>query len=252
MGPNWLDDSALGAPARRACHLLGSVVASVTSTAGHSMKESAHTKAGLKWAAAAAIVTASTTLANVAHADPPRGVDWIQALVDLDRMARGGAERPTATPSRHHPSRPAGSEDPNPQNLGNAWFGVAPRVTLVARDWASSTRLLGDRLSLVEQLRLSASTRMVVGRVRLSGARFTPFLQVGLGQWRVDRNHLPLTPHAIEIATQMGTGFELRVTRRLQIAAETTMTTLIREGQNDTLPQNNMLWSALVASRVEF
>ena len=215
------------------------------------MKLTAHTKkTGLKWAAAAAILTASSTASNVATAADPRGVDWISALVDLDRMARGGTERPTSHPPRHA-NRPAVSDDPNPQNLGNAWFGVAPKVTLVARDWASSTRLLGERLSVVEQLRLSASTRMVVGRARLSGARFTPFLQVGLGQWRVDRNHLPLTPHTIEIATQVGTGFELRINRRLQLAAETSMTTLIREGQNDSLPQN-LLWSALIASRVEF
>jgi len=215
------------------------------------MKLIAHTKkSGLKWVAGAAIVAASSMAANAAKAAEPRGVDWVQALVDLDRIARGGAERPTSHPSRHS-TRPAASEDPNPQNLGSAWFGVAPRVTLVARDWASSTRLLGERLSVVEQLRLSASTRMVVGRARLTGARFTPFFQVGLGQWRVDRNHLPLTPHTIEIATQLGTGFEVRVSRRVQLAAETTMTTLIREGQNDSLPQN-LMWSALVASRVEF
>ena len=214
------------------------------------MKLNTHKKTGLKWVAAATVVALSSTTVSVAQAAEPRGVDWVQALVDLDRIARGGAERPTVTSSRHS-ARPAASEDPNPHNLGNAWFGVAPRVTLVARDWATSTRLLGERLSVVEQLRLSASTRMVVGRARLTGARFTPFFQVGLGLWRVDRNHLPLTPHTIEIATQMGTGFELRINRRCQLAAETTVTTLIREGQNDSLPQT-MLWSALVASRVEF
>ena len=132
-----------------------------------------------------------------------------------------------------------------------AWFGVAPRVTLVARDWASSTRLAGDRLSLVEEMRLSASTRMVVGRARLSAARFTPFLQAGIGQWRVDRNYLPLTPHLIEVASQVGTGFELRVSRRCQIAAEATVTSLIRDGQQHEFPQS-MLWGTFIASRVEF
>ncbi|MBX3208252.1 MAG: hypothetical protein KF764_24615 [Labilithrix sp.] len=204
----------------------------------------------LKLTAAAVATVATTAFAGVAHADEPRAVDWIQGLVDLDRIARGDGERPSSiAPSSVH--RPASLEDPNPQNLGNAWFGVAPRVTLVARDWASSTRLAGDRLSLVEQMRLSASTRMVVGRARLSEARFTPFFQIGVGQWRVDRNYLPLTPRAIEVAGQLGTGFEMRLTSRWQLAAETTVTSLIRDGQNHSLPQT-MLWSTFLASRVEF
>lgn len=208
------------------------------------MKVNTHTTGWRTWVAAAIVALTSTVTSRVARAEP-RGVDWTQALVDLDRMARGGVEAPPKTATSETPS-----EDPSPQSLGGAWFGVAPRVTLVARDWASSTRLVGDRLSLVEELRLSASTRMVVGRARLSGARFAPFLQVGLGQWRVDRNHLPLTPRAIEVATQVGTGFELRLTRSWQLAAETSVTTLLREGRNDAVPQM-MLFGALIASRVE-
>lgn len=215
------------------------------------MKVGSHRKSGLKLVAAAAAMIATSSIAHVAHAEEPRGVDWMKVLIDLDRMARGGAERPTPTSSRH-PARPTTSDDPSPHNLGNAWFGVAPRVTLVARDWASSTRLIGDRLSLVEQMRLSASTRMVVGRARLSEARFTPFLQIGLGQWRVDRTYLPFTPHTIEVASQIGTGFEIRLTRRWQLAAEATMTSLIREGQQNSSVPENMLWSTFVASRVEF
>jgi hypothetical protein len=206
-----------------------------------------------KLVAVAAAALASMTVATAAHADEPRGVDWTKVLVELDQIARRGAERPNPTltqPARQQP-RPTPIDDPSPQNMGNAWFGVAPRVTLVARDWASSTRLAGERLSVVEQMRLTASTRMVVTRVRLSGARFTPFVQLGLGQWRVDRNHLPLTPSTIEVASQIGTGFELRLSRRWQLAAETTVTSLIREGQNDSLPQT-VLWSTLLASRIEF
>lgn len=206
---------------------------------------------GLKLAAAALVTVASTLRAGLARAEAPRGVDWIQGLVELDRLARGGGERSGPTTAPRHASRPTALDDPNPQSMGNAWFGVAPRVTLVARDWASSTRLAGDRLSLVEEMRLSASTRMVVGRARLSEARFTPFFQVGVGQWRVDRNYLPLTPRAIEVAGQLGTGFELRLTSRWQVAAEATVTSLIREGQNPGVPQA-MLWSTLLASRVEF
>lgn len=201
--------------------------------------------------AAASIATMLAASTNTARAEEPRGVDWGKLLVDLDRFVRTGAERPVVAPPPSQTGRAPISDDPSPQNLGSAWFGVAPRVTLVARDWASSTRLAGDRLSLVDGLRLSASTRMVVGRARLSGARFTPFIQLGLGQWRVDRNHLPFMPRNIELASQLGAGVELRLTRRWQVAAETTFTTLIRDGQSSSIPQT-LLWSSFLASRVEF
>jgi hypothetical protein len=196
-------------------------------------------------AAAAAVLSSSA-----ASAQPGSNVDWDSIIVGLDRYARTGSDKPASPKPAQPAPKPVGAEDPSPQNLGNAWFGVAPRVTLVARDWASSTRLAGDRLSLVDAMRLSASTRMVVGRARLSATRFTPFVQIGIGQWRVDRNYLPLTPHSIEVASQLGSGFELRLTRGWQVAAETTVTTLIRYGQSNTLPQN-MLWSVFLASRIE-
>lgn len=206
-----------------------------------------------KLVAFAAAAIASTTIATTAHAEEPRGVDWLSAVTELDKMMRNGGERPipVAVP-RQQQSRSLTLDDPSPQNMGNAWFGVAPRVTLVARDWASSTRLAGDgRMNVTEQVRLSMSTRMVVSRARLSNTRFSPFLQIGIGQWRVDRNYLPLTPNTTEVASQVGTGFELRLKRSWQIAAETTATTLIREGQHNELPQTTM-YSAFIASRVEF
>lgn len=208
------------------------------------------TRLGLKLAAAALVALGTTTVTTAAHADEPRGVDWMKALVDLDRFARTGSERPAAQ-TQHTRARPHATDDPSPHNLGNAWFGVNPRVTLVARDWASSTRIVGDRLSVVESVRLAASTRMVVGRARLSNTRFTPFVQVGVGQWRVDRRYLPFTPANIEVASQLGTGFELRLTPRWQLAAETSFISLIRDGQSDTFPQT-VMWSTLVASRLDF
>jgi hypothetical protein len=189
------------------------------------------------------------TLTEVAHAEP-RAVDWSRLVYDLDHVVRGNVDKAGPTsPTRQQTTMP--SDDPSPQNLGNAWFGVAPSVTLVARDWASSTRLAGDQLSLVDAMRLSASTRMVVGRARLNKARFTPFIQAGVGEWRVDRTLLPLTPLTVEVATQLGGGFELRLNRHWQMALETTSTTLIREGQNNAVPQT-MLWSTFLASRVVF
>jgi len=100
-------------------------------------------------------------------------------------------------------------------------------------------------------MRLSASTRMVVGRARLSTTRFTPFVQAGLGQWRVDPAYLPLMPRLIDVAAQVGGGFELRMTKRWQVAVEASTTTLFRETTAREVPQT-MLWSTVVASRIEF
>lgn len=202
----------------------------------------------LKLIAAAAATLGALAFPSAAHAEPR--VDWIKGLIELDQLARGKPESATAAHASTHRARP---DEPSPQNMGNAWFGVAPTVSLVARDWASSTRLAGERLAFVDEVRLAASTRMVLGRVRLgtSATRFTPFLQVGFGQWRIDRKYMPLLPHTMEIATQLGTGFEMRVTRRWQIATEVSATTLLREEGSQPLPQS-LLWSALVASRLEF
>lgn len=211
------------------------------------MKDRFKGRMGLKLIAAATAALAALASPNIAKAEPR--VDWIKALVELDQLARGKPE----TPAAGHVHRPRPADDPSPNNMGNAWFGVAPTVSLVARDWASSTRLAGERLAFVDEVRLAASTRMVVGRVRLgtSATRFTPFLQVGVGQWRIDRKYMPLLPHTMEIASQLGTGFEMRVTRRWQLATEVSATSLLRDEGSQTLPQT-LLWSALVASRLEF
>jgi hypothetical protein len=196
------------------------------------------------------------TCAAPAHADESRAaIDWMTKLVQIDQFARTGSERPPLTlPSRSN-DRPLGTSEPYEQNPGNAWFGVAPRVSFVARDWGSSLRLAGDRLSLVDALRLSQSTRMIVTRVRfgdLQVSRVTPFAQVGLGQWRTDTNIMPLTPRSTEIAGQAGGGIEIQISRTWQLAAESSVTALYREQREDTSIPQTRFWSAMFASRLEF
>lgn len=199
-------------------------------------------------------MTASLTMATTASADEARsGFDWGGALVKLDTFVRTGAERPQ--PALGKDERHVVTSDPNPQNPGNAWMGVAPRVAFVARDWGTAYRLAGDRLSLVDAMRLSQSTRMVVTRVRFGDMRFsrvTPFAQLGLGQWRTDTNLMPLTPRRMEVAAQIGGGIELRVTRAWQLAAESTMTALYRDEREAIGIPEMRLWSCMLASRLEF
>lgn len=198
-----------------------------------------------------AILTATLAMAfsGTARAEGDVKIDWGRALVALDGYVRTGGEKPgqTVTSRADKPN-----DDPFVMNGGNAWAGVTPRVALVARDWATQTRLAGDRLSLVDAMRLSSSTRMVITRVRFGDARVRPFMQLGLGQWRTDPNLLPLTPRSTEIAGQAGGGIELLLTRSWQLAAESSVTALYREQRdNDDIPQTRM-WSATIASRIEF
>jgi hypothetical protein len=197
---------------------------------------------------------AAASFAAPASADDSRaGIDWMTKLVQLDQYARTGAERTQLTPPRIG-DRP-GTTEPYEQNPGNAWFGAAPRVTFVARDWATAYRLAGDRLSLVDAMRLSESTRMIVTRVRfgdLQVARVTPFAQVGLGQWRTDRNLMPLTPRSTEIAGQAGGGIEISVSQSWQLALESSVTALYREQREDNSIPQTRFWSTMFASRLEF
>jgi hypothetical protein len=49
---------------------------------------------------------------------------------------------------------------------------------------------------------------MVILRERLLEGPLVPFLQLGLGQWRVDPD-TPLVPHEVLLAGQLGAGLEL-------------------------------------------
>lgn len=211
-----------------------------------------------KLAVAFAVAAGALTFAAPARADESRAaIDWMTKLVQLDHYVRTGSERPLVVQPARTSDRPvtSPSTEPYEQNQGNAWFGVAPRVSFVARDWASSLRLHGDRLSLVDAMRLSQSTRMIVTRVRFGNpgvSRVTPFAQVGLGQWRTDTNIMPLTPRSTEIAGQAGGGIEIQVSRTWQIAAESSVTALYQERYEELNVPQTRFWSAMVASRFEF
>lgn len=203
-----------------------------------------------------AATVAAVTFAGPASADESRAaIDWMTKLVQLDQFARTGAERPQLQVTSPRGSERPATTEPYEQNPGNAWFGAAPRVSFVARDWATQFRLAGDRLSLVDAMRLSQSTRMIVTRVRfgdLRVSRMTPFAQVGLGQWRTDTNLMPLTPRSTEIAGQAGAGIEIQVSRSWQLAVEATVTALYREQREDTSIPQTRFWSTMFASRLEF
>ena len=200
---------------------------------------------------AGAFFFTSTFVSSEARAEGPERstLDWSKVLVEMDHIARHGIETKTAPSPAKSEQQP--TTDQYTQNATNPWFGVAPRMSFVARDWGATHRLFGDRLSIVDTQRLTRSARMVMMRVRLNDSRLTPFAQLGLGQWRVDTLLMPLTPRSEELAGQIGGGFEIRV-RKWQIAMESTVTAIYRESREaNNIPQTRM-WSTMLAAKVDF
>jgi hypothetical protein len=205
----------------------------------------------------------STSAARTARAESAPSVDWMRLLTELDTVARKGADvidsprcssagcqtvtnATAAPPERLNPHRSP--------NTGREWFGLSPKFSLVARDWSSAYKVAGsgDRLALVDQLRLTSSTRMVLTRVRANESRISPFAQVGLGQWRTDPYLLPLTLRTTQIAAQVEGGVELRLIGTWQVALESSLTMLYREDRSETMPPAMQVWSTTFASRVDF
>lgn len=140
--------------------------------------------------------------------------------------------------------RPGGSIDPDR-------LVVTPRVSLVARDWSGAGVLVG-RSSPTDQIRLSHSSRMLITRVRATGGWFVPFIQAGVGQWRIDTDLLPAFRPDVELAGQPGVGFEARLGPSVVIAVETDYTILYRELHEPQMVCSPHLWGSFLAARGRF
>ena len=108
-----------------------------------------------------------------------------------------------------------------------SFMALVPNATLVARDWRGSMKLAGQRTMLVDELRPTASNRMVVARVA-TGGQFTTFGQLGVGEWRIDTAMFPNARAYSEIAGQVGAGFELALSSRVRVGGEAQYTVLSR------------------------
>jgi hypothetical protein len=130
-------------------------------------------------------------------------------------------------------------------------YGVSPHLSLVARDWGGAQLIVGH-LMLTDEVRLSRSSRMVLTRVRIAEGRLMPFVQAGLGQWRVDTDWMPVLPRDVELAGQLGGGFELGIGRGALVALEADYTILYREQHEPQMVSAPHLWGTFFAARVPF
>lgn len=128
---------------------------------------------------------------------------------------------------------------------------VSPRLSLVARDWGGAEVLVG-RLSPTDQVRLSHSSRMLIARLRASGGWFVPFVQAGIGQWRIDTDLLPAFRPDVELAGQPGFGFEAMLAPFVVVAVETDYTILYREEHEPQMVCGPHLWASYLVARGRF
>jgi len=118
---------------------------------------------------------------------------------------------------------------------------LRPRTAVVARDWGGALALHGRGVA-TDDVRLSRSSRMVLGRVLLGDGTFVPFAHVGAGQWRYDPEVLPFMPRNQEYATQVAGGVEVRLSPNAAIVWEADYTVLCRERREpQNVPQPHLL-----------
>jgi hypothetical protein len=196
------------------------------------------------------IVTGALALAGGLCAGPANAGGTFRLSVEWSKLEKILREGPDAFLPRELAPAPDRAQSAAPASEPK-WFGLSPHISLIARDWGGAQLLLGH-LTLTDQLRLSRSSRMVVTRVRLADGRFAPFAHVGLGQWRVDTDLMPVLPRDVEVATQIGGGFELAFTRRATLAIEADHTILIREVHEPQMIATPYVWGAFLAARVVF
>jgi hypothetical protein len=131
------------------------------------------------------------------------------------------------------------------------WLGTTPHLSFVARDWGVSQVLWGH-LSVADQLRLSRSSRMVVGRLRFAGGRLAPFAQVGVGQWRIDTSVIATLPTDVELAGQIGGGVELEIAGTAALILQGDCTFFFPEGREPQMLSSGHVWGTLLAARANF
>lgn len=171
----------------------------------------------------AALAVSLPALASGKSPETPGVVEEAERWLIAAQAGPTVASEPTSRGLAATAERPA----PEPAAL-QPFVDVSPNASVVARDWRGSMKIVGDRTMLVDDLRPTASNRMLVGRLA-TDARLTTFVQVGVGEWRIDPVMFPTARSYSELAGQIGTGFELRLGSNLRIAGEAQYTVLHRD-----------------------
>jgi hypothetical protein len=201
---------------------------------------------------ASRLASAAVALAWLSFAERAGADSTLRLQVDWGKLAEvirdGGASLfSDAAWPLHGDDR----SEPPPISEEMRWFRASPHLSLVARDWGGAQLVVGH-LSLTDQWRLTRSSRMLVARVRFAEGRLAPFGQIGLGQWRIDTDLVPSLPRDLELAGQLGSGFELRLAEATTVALEADYTVLYREQHEPQMVCGPHVWAAFIAARSRF
>lgn len=169
-------------------------------------------------------------------------VNWDQFF---DAVKDGGVSLFSSERARN------GESGPSAESSESKPLGLSPKVSLIARDWGGAQPLVGH-MSVADQIRLSRSSRMVVSRLRLTEGRFSISSQIGLGQWRIDTDLMPIYPREIDTAAQLGGGFEIRLAKRVTLAMELDYTVLYRESHEPRKLTSTNFFGSFLAMRAAF
>jgi hypothetical protein len=197
--------------------------------------------------AAVGLVAAALLSSARAHADQRLhlGLEW-DKLAEVIRS--GGA---SLLPEMGWNFSGAAADPAVATGDDSPWMGRSPRVTVVARDWGGAGLVLG-RLTPTDEIRLSRSVRMLLARVRAPAGRFVPFAHIALGQWRVDTTWLPMLRPDVELAGQVGAGFEVALSPYAAIAFETDYTILYRDQHEPQMVCEPRIWGSFLVARGRF
>jgi len=167
-------------------------------------------------------------------------------------FSQSSASYGTSSMGCAHPSPPS-AQCPSDDNSSatRGWLGLKPRASILARDWSSTFPIAGGALSLNDQFRLARATRMAIARVHVTSGQWSPYVDIGVGQWRVPTWSAARVSRYEEIAGQISIGVDIELTPSWHIGLEQSGTVLYRERGGSTLPPARS-WNAAIASRLEF
>lgn len=170
------------------------------------------------------VVLAASSLALLARsagaADVPAKSDLLRAVEDSSQAFNAFVAGPTAASTPSMPQTPSGEAGtPQPASVPPPSPDFAPRASVLLRDWRGSFRLAGAPTNAIDDVRPSASNRMILVRIE-SSTKLSPFTHVGIGEWRIDPVLFPAFPTYSATCGQLAAGFHLETMKHVSVAAE--------------------------------
>ncbi|WP_394836397.1 hypothetical protein LVJ94_05770 [Pendulispora rubella] len=183
-----------------------------------------------------AAMFAVLTVTSTAHSDPTafgRGFD-------LGRFVERGVQ------FAYEATRDHGKGTPNAHTKPPLGWA------LVARDWNGGFPLIGELAVATDKVRLTKSTRALLGRVHTGDGPVAAFLHFGIGEWRYDPDMFPFSTRRRELALQFGGGIAVLITKHVAFAWEVNHLTLCRDPSEPQIVPTPYIYGTLGVVDIQF